>query len=410
MKKWVALLAVLSAAWLAVMPQSVHAAAEAEEAAVSDMPYITLLDSFKLYTSRDAKSGETDGALSALQSVRLAPIPRDQLMSIPQMDVIPVETWLGTRWLHLKEGAYKYGRLETAEPKITLLDDTELYNYTSTASSAGAMLSSQQVDVLGAITTCEPYTPCSSPNGKWFLIHTSWLGDKWILPYRYAEKYKGEPVAGSIALMEEAPVYRYPFDQEPAEEPVVKPQLLQPKAKYTEVSRMVPPSVWYPVDTPSGLRWIYYGTGAYEGVEPVELQLELPVAFQYYSSPALYMAEQLAQPPQTLHAVGRWNRSWYFVLADGKGHWVNPAQEIASHLTGDFAHDEQLGVKLTDARVQLSDTSVGYTMPYIDSSQVTGTVLTFTKQEAGASRMWTSPNGDTWYYIHTWQGPMWVLP
>jgi hypothetical protein len=84
----------------------------AELATQDQMPYVTLIDSFKLYSSSETRANEVIGSLSALQSVQMVPIERNELLNITRMYQLPVATWLGTAWINLKEGAYKFGRLE----------------------------------------------------------------------------------------------------------------------------------------------------------------------------------------------------------------------------------------------------------------------------------------------------------
>ncbi|WP_141334023.1 hypothetical protein [Paenibacillus sp. tmac-D7] len=408
MTKWFILLLATAMAVLSG-PQLSHA--EQELAAPSVMPYVTLLDDFTLYASSETRPDGAIGALSALQSVHLAPIESSRLLDITRMDKVRVETWLGEAWINLKEGSYKYGKLELQEQTLTLLEqETPIYESPMKMTAYG--LSPQQVQAVASISVCDPYTPCyTNANDKWYLIQTSWLGNKWIRPYHFAEKYKGDPVEGMIAIAQESEVYLFPFDNPMTDEPKLPPQVVKPVAKYIQQTRMVPPSVWYQIDTPKGLRWIHldsYGYG-FEGVESVDLKLDIPVPFYYYRSPFDYYAEPSEQQqPQAVHAIGR-RDGWYFVLADDSGKWINPAKEIASQLTGDFENDAKLGVKQSNARLDLTESSIALDTPYVDSSLLNN-ALTFTPQTITASRVWTSPNGESWYYIHTWQGPKWVRP
>ncbi|MGO4269530.1 hypothetical protein AB4Z22_06740, partial [Paenibacillus sp. TAF58] len=134
-----------------------------------------------------------------------------------------------------------------------------------------------------------------------------------------------------------------------------------------------------------------------------------PVPFHYYKLPFSY-SDELPEPqlPQTVHAIGNID-GWYFVVTDGSGKWINLAKEIASRLTGDFDNDAKFGVKLSEVSLELTAASIALDIPYMDAS-LTTQVLTFTPQTVTASREWKSPNGELWYYIHTWQGAKWVRP
>jgi hypothetical protein len=117
----------IAAIMLLSVPQ--YTQAESPLASQESMPYITLLDEFKLYKTEKTGKGEVIGSLSPLQSVQLAPMESDRLMRLPGMDKIPVTTWLGTAWINLKEGAYKYGELYRKKETLTLLEpETELYH------------------------------------------------------------------------------------------------------------------------------------------------------------------------------------------------------------------------------------------------------------------------------------------
>ncbi|MBU7314510.1 hypothetical protein [Paenibacillus oleatilyticus] len=377
------------------------------------MPYITLLDDFKLYASDKTKPNEVLGSISAYQSVKLAPIESDKLLSITRMDKVPVETWLGKAWINLKEGAYKYGQLQKQEQTLTLLDpQTPLYD--SRMKITGYSLSPQQVQAVASIDACDPYTPCRT-SAKWHLIRTSWLGEQWIRSEQYAENYAGQPVEGMIPIARESEVYSQPFEKPLADEPKLPPQVLKPVAKYTRLAGMAPPSVWYQVETPNGLRWIRcsddYGLGI-EGLEQVDLKLDIPVPFYYYQTPLAFSSDPYKtggeQTAQTVQVIGK-KGSWYFTVSEGVGKWINPSMEIASRLTGEFEHDAKLGVQLSSERLELTASSIGFDVPYVEN-QPAEKWLTFTPQTVTASRVWNSPNGESWYYIHTWQGAKWVRP
>lgn len=384
---------------------------KAELAQSNSMPYVTLLNEFKLYTSKETRANEVIGSLSGFQSVQLAPIENDILLSIPNMDKVLVVTWLGKAWINLKEGAHKLNKLELQEQTLTLLEVTSLYD--SPNKQTEYSLAPQTVVAIASINACSPFTPCHTLNiDKWYLIRTSWMGEKWINPYHYAEKYKGSPVEGMISIEKESEVYLYPMDKPISAEPKLKPQIVKPVEKYIKLARMTPPSVWYQINTFKGLRWIHlddsHGLG-FEDVAQVNLNLDIPVPFQYYKTPFNNQAEPgEKQQPQIIHAIGNKNE-WYFVLVDGSGRWIIPAKEISSRLTGDIQLDAKLGVKKIDAGIELTEASVALDTPFVESS-IAQHILKFTPQSVTASRIWTSPNGKSWYYIKTWQGPKWILP
>ncbi|WP_208629704.1 hypothetical protein [Paenibacillus ferrarius] len=394
---------------IAVLAAPHNSFADQELAASSDMPFITLLDEFTLYASEDTRANDAIGALSPLQSVHLAPIKKNMLLNIISLEKVQVETWLGKAWINLKEGSYKYGKLVAEDQNLTLLD-RETTIYKAPSKMTDYKLSPQKVQAIASLDVCDPYTPCRTED-KWFLIHTSWLGDKWIRPFEYAEKYKGVPFKSLVPIARESAVYLYPFGEPVQNEAKLKPQLANARTKYL-ITSMAGASVWYQVDTPQGLRWIHldsdYGLGI-EGIEAVDRTIDLPVPFQYFKTPYNYISVSTSEEPaQAVHAIGQIN-DWYFTLANGSGAgvWINPSREVASRLTGDFEKDHKLGVKKNQVNIELSQTSIALDAPYEDSNALNN-ALNFSKQSVMASLEWTSYEGQTWYYIHTWQGFKWV--
>ncbi|WP_127488416.1 hypothetical protein [Paenibacillus ehimensis] len=414
MNKWLMLLLAAAVAFPTgsqIARADQKAAAQLAEPSV--MPYITLLDDFKLYASDKTKPDEVLGSIGAYQSVKLSPIESGRLLYITSMDKVPVETWLGKAWINLKEGAYKYGRLQKQEQTLNLLEpQTPLYD--SRMKLTGYSLAPQQVQAIAFIDACDPFTPCRT-SAKWHLIRTSWLGEQWIFSEHYAENYAGQPVEGMVPVARESEVYSQPFEKPLADEPKLAPQVLKPVAKYTRQSGMVPPSVWYQIETPHGLRWIHcvseYGLGI-EGLEQVDLGLDIPVPFYYYQTPSAFSSDPYKaageQPARTVQVIGK-KGQWYFMVSEGTGKWINPSMEIASRLTGDFEQDAKLGVRLSNERLELTGSSIGFDIPYVEN-QPAEKLLAFTPQTVTASRVWNSPDGESWYYIHTWQGAKWVRP
>lgn len=401
---WLAIILVL-----ALMPQL--AKARSEKAPQESMPYITLFDEFKLYKSENTRSSEVIGSLSTFQSVQLASMDWDQLLRLTELTKVPIVTWLGTAWINLQEGAYKYGQPVLKTETLTLLEpETPLYDAPSKMTSY--TLAPQTVEAIASMSKCDPYSPCPSQEDKWYLIRTSWLGEKWIMPHHYVEKYKGETVEGYISIEEESEVYLYPDDQPLTNEPKIQPQIVKPAAKYVQLARMVPPTVWYQLETPNGLRWITVGMEhglGFENVEPVDLEMDIPVPFHAYTRPHASEFEKTPElQPQTVHAYGRIG-DWHFILTDGSGRWVNPAMEIALRITGDDEKDAKLGVQWSNEPIQLNELSIAIDKPYLMEGRDNGRT-TFSPQTVTASRVWHSPNGETWYYIHTWQGAKWVMP
>lgn len=374
-----------------------------------EMPYVTLIDSFTLYAGPDTRPEQAVGALSPLQSVRLAPVERDALFSIKVMEKVEVETWLGPVWINLQEGAYQYNKIEWKEETLHLLEKETVLDEVPGRSTPYA-LGPQQVQAVASIDACQPYSPCYNRD-YYYLIHTSWLGDMWIKPYHYAEKYQGTATLGAIPIDREMPVYLFPTEQPLVNEPAVQPQVMTPLAKYMQMGRMAPPIVWYKIKTALGERWILqdgrYGLGV-EGVEKVSETLRMPVSFVYRDSPySTFFPEQERQPPQDLQAIGK-HGDWVMVLVNGTGKWVNPSREIAYSLTGEWEHDKALGVKTFNTPIEISETTVVADRPYPDAT-AQEELPVFSRQSIIPERVWDSPGGTRWYYISTWKGCKWVM-
>ncbi|MCZ8522550.1 MULTISPECIES: hypothetical protein [Paenibacillus] len=337
-------LAVWTAAAMIFLSVSTYSHAEPEEGTPpSSMPCLTLFDEFKLYKSERTGSSEVIGSLSGNQTVQLAPVEAERLAGLSTMSKVHVVTWLGTAWINLKEGSYKYGELERKTETLTLLQpETALYD--SPLAETAYKLAPQQVEAVASMPVCDPFYACWSQD-KWYLIRTSWLGEKWIQPYHYAEKYQGRTVEGYISIEEESAVYSYPEDEPLTGEPKVRPQIVKFVAKYVTTGRMVPPTLWYQIDTPQGLRWICMGSEhglGFENIEPVDLKIDMPAPFHYYRSPSPYEEPSAAQEPQIVHALGRLG-DWYFVLTGDQGRWINPVinpdKEPAVRTTGDLGEN-----------------------------------------------------------------------
>lgn len=374
------------------------------------MPYVTLVDDFTLYAGPETRPDQVVGALSPLQSVRMAPIEQNKLLYIGSLEKIQVETWLGPVWINLREGAYLFNKLEYKEETLNLLEKETILHEAPGRHSPYA-LAPQQVQAIASIDACAPYTPCYNRE-SYYLIHTSWLGDMWIKPVHYAEKYRGVEAVGAIPVSRETPVYLYPYEQPLENEPKVQPQVIMPLAKYTQYARMAPAAVWYKIDTPLGERWIaqssLYGLGV-EGVEPWSETLHMPVPFRLKQTPfSTLLPEDEKMPPQDLQALGKF-RDWVMVLVDGEGRWVNPSLEIARSLTGDMEHDRALGVREYTTPVELNEYTIVADYPSPGEVKNNMELLVFTKQMVVPERVWDSPNGTRWYYISTWKGPKWVM-
>lgn len=393
-----------SPAWAASPPS------EAVMATPEQMPYVTLVDSFTLYSGPETRPDQAVGALSPLQSVKLAPVTRDELFSIKIMEKIEVETWLGPVWVNLKEGAYQFNKLEAKEETLNLLEQETLL-YEAPGKPAPYTLAPQQVQAVASIIACEPYTPCYNSD-SYYLIHTSWLGDMWIKPVHYAEKYRGVETVGAIPVSRETPVYLYPYEQPLENEPKIQPQVVMPLAKYMQYARMAPAAVWYKIDTPLGERWIAqdsrYGLGV-EGVEKANETLHIPVPFRLQDTPySAFRPDDQKEPPQELQAIGK-HRDWVMVLVNGEGRWVNPSAEIAYSITGDMEHDRALGVKEYTQPIEISESTITTDYPYPGAVKNPQEILVFTRQQVVPERVWDSPNGTRWYYISTWIGHKWVM-
>ncbi|MFE5324698.1 hypothetical protein ACFQ88_39270 [Paenibacillus sp. NPDC056579] len=307
----------LMAALLLMPTLSAHAEPAPTLGEEVHQPFVTVLSDFTIYPSAETKPSEAIGALGSMQSVRLA-LNEDQStwIGFSNKQKVAVETWLGPAWLNLKEGSYKFGKLTVQEQTLTLLQEqTELYQNPGTSPTAFT-LAPQQVQAIASIPVCDPYNACGG-NERWYLIRTSWLGEQWIRPYHFAERYVGTPVEGMIALNGTMELYQYPFDKPLSDEPKLVPQVVKPKAKYTQQARMVPPSVWYQIETPKGLRWAHqdqaYGLGM-ERVEPVKQSIVMTTPFQFLQTP--FFRQQRGHRATPSNTASSWQAGQLVFCAD----------------------------------------------------------------------------------------------
>lgn len=73
-------------------------------------------------------------------------------------------------------------------------------------------------------------------------------------------------------------------------------------------------------------------------------------------------------------------------------------------MTGEWENDAKFGAEQILEEVTLTESSIVLSKPYFDGSYE----MTLSPQKVTASRKWVSPNGEAWYYIHTWHGPKWA--
>jgi hypothetical protein len=382
-------------------------AASADMARPEEMPYLTLVDPFTLYSGPETRPDQAVGALSPLQSVQMLPIERNELLNISTMARVEVGTWLGPVWINLKEGAYLFNKLEVKEEVLTLLEK-ETVLYEAPGRPSPYTLAPQKVQAIASVDAHKPYTPLYNED-YYYLIHTSWLGDMWINPQHYAEKYKPLQATGAIAISSERSVYLYPNEPPLENEAKVQPQVVMPLAKYTQKGRLATPVLWYKIGTPLGDRWILQESrDGWEGMKESKETIRMPVPFTYYTS--FYSKESNApkQPPQDLQAIDKLG-DWVMVLVNGEGRWVNPSLEIALSLTGDMEHDRTLGVKEYTTPIEISEWTVTADYPSPGALKNDQELLVFTRQQVTPERVWDSPNGTRWYYISTWRGPKWAM-
>ncbi|PUA36698.1 hypothetical protein C8Z91_25325 [Paenibacillus elgii] len=303
-----------------------------------------------------------------------------------------IRTTFGDRWIKTEPG-----NIDVPPPsKITLMENTPIYAKSGTQLQPSAVLSPQQVEVVGAEKQWF-YSPKHDENElKWLKIRTSWLGDQWIrLPLKQIGSYYSHTKKKYYGTAEfsSVPLWNHSVDSS-ASRRQIRDQI------FTETGEFQTPlGSFYQVETPDGTSWTHYpGEFVAEANETITRRQSAPL----YPSPSPYSGKPNVAAPQSLTVfekieatpVRSSEGTWYHVRAnEGKG-WFNPK----------YADPEDAKPDNTEIDLQSDKT---WLYQYPDSTQLLNYGV-LGPQKIHTSSAWTAPNGVRWFQIPTFLGNAWI--
>ncbi|MCR8636891.1 hypothetical protein [Paenibacillus radicis (ex Xue et al. 2023)] len=369
-----------------------------------------------------SKPDSIAGSITGTQNVQVACEPREQGLlgcatsdgsgaSYGGKDYILVKTSLGNKWIE-DNGRVIYGYYKEIDREITLVDDTKLYelpvgmksyDQTEQPRDTGQMLAPQKVQVTASVSYMHKWVRTGrgmvESTGTWYRVHTSWVGDKWILDPFIPEDVKEQPTDTPIKLTGEEMLYDYPYRSTGRGEKAT-PGVIQPIAASIFNMRTVI-VVWYKIKQNDGaVKWVQMNPQKNEEW----LKFSLP-------------NEKVKIRTATRYFDSRWENP--IELQD----WLQPGDYIADEVDDGWVHvqtplgwkwlnlqraplERPEGIQLTQDNVMLTPETKTYYFPL--TGEICHEKGTFGYQEAQAFEKWTSPQGENWYHIPTYSGIVWL--
>lgn len=302
-----------------------------------------------------------------------------------------IETMFGPRWIRPKPW-----EIDIAPPeRITLLEETPLYESRSELGGPVASLTAQEVQVTGAE---KQWFYTNDPGSKaWIQVHTTWLGDLWahIPVNRIGTVQKASPrrahYYGNEAGSELGGVMGLPAAPESSQRVILKGDYTI-VAEYTTVYDRA-----FQVQTDDGLVWIRdEGIPILDTNETLTLSTETPLVDNIWNRPFKELAllngekvtafEKVEDPLWT----GRgpypvwYNSTWYHVPTSKGTGWVNrrygePASAVPVHWRAELIGQHEL-------------------FRYPEVPYETSTLI-LRQQTVQATAAWDDPNGFKWLRV-----------
>ncbi|WFA20054.1 hypothetical protein ERY13_23865 [Paenibacillus mucilaginosus] len=357
----------------------------------------------RLYGDEQGKPGPAEGVLPALQELEVDCLPLQPgcLALYGGKPWIPVKTAEGRKWIAWDRGVMQ-GRLDPSERQGTLVHKVQLYDEPDAEQAAGEELGPQPVVITASIayTPRDAHTASSmvAESGTWYRISTS-LGAKWIPNPVIPEEVEQRPYIVPVKLSGTELSYPYPYAADGAGERIGQPWV-QP-VSVAVLPGEDGPSAWYrykgadggerwvspdpltqeernrfllngaPVELPTGAR-AFAGRGEEEGTA------------QRWLEPGMYPADEVYEGWVKLRT------------ADGSA-WVNLNRALL---------ERPEGIVPSEAVITLTPQTRAYRFPL--TGEVSHEAGTFRLQQVRALEQWTSPQGDVWYRIESFGGPVWI--
>ncbi|MCZ8521784.1 MULTISPECIES: hypothetical protein [Paenibacillus] len=353
------------------------------------------------------------GSIAGIQVVKLACEPQewDCGKKSGGKEYIPVQTWLGKKWIE-DDARVVYGSYEELDREITLDSDTMLYDRpvgsgfyapSELPPGTGQSLAPQKIRVTGAVHYMHKWVRSGrgmlEGSGTWYRVPTSWMGDRWILDPFIPEDIKELPTDTLLQLSGDEPLYDYPHaaagrgEQAPAG--VVQPVAFSIFTVKTEIV------IWYKFQRADGsLKWVQIENTSHAKQREFKLdhqQVNIHTAVRLFDSPGVPGAEpQLWLQPGS-YAADEVDNGWVHIETPEGWKWVNLDRAFL---------ERPIGIKATTETVRLGPETQAYSFPL--SGEVSHRQGSFSEQTAQAFEKWTSPQGVDWYHIPSFSGTVWV--
>jgi hypothetical protein len=265
---------------------------------------------------------------------------------------------------------------------ITLLEDTPMYSSPDETLRSRGIISPQDVHVIGAEENWLSYH--ADTEKKWFKVKT-WLGDEWI---RLELRKTGTIEANDMYLWlsKNVRLYDSPFSDTStglALSSQTVHVLAHYRSKFTNS---------YLVETWAGKKWLVDLANNFFPVTKIHEQIELTTTISIFDTPMPYNGEKGVFSPQIVTAFQKYNEWYLVVTSNGVEAWINKK----------FAQPE--GVKQTNESVKVSVITPLQKYPYVYEINM-GAIA---PQTVKAFETWISPEGESWFHIHSWQGDAWI--
>ncbi|GAA4827580.1 hypothetical protein GCM10023310_00270 [Paenibacillus vulneris] len=286
-----------------------------------------------------------------------------------------IHTKFGDKWINVQSQD-----LDVPPPKtITLLDNTPIYAKPDAAEEPTAVLSPQDVTVVGAQKQWFAEEGFDNSTMKWLQIHTTWLGDQWVqLPLNRI---------GSVRSLDEKAYF--------LNEENLRHAALQVTGEF--VSPFY--NSLYRVEMDNGPKWISSrGMKITETKESIKLNTRTTL----FVHPYPYDEEAAILEPQTVESFERIERNsygntpddpvWYHVHTSSGDGWVN----------NQFA--DPIDTKPAEVAIQLNANTELMSYP---TSGIWYKFAQLSPQIVHPSLYWDDKLGNRWYQIDSYVGKTW---
>ncbi|NOU96783.1 hypothetical protein GC093_26705 [Paenibacillus sp. LMG 31456] len=298
-----------------------------------------------------------------------------------------IKTLSGEKWIVTEPGTFDVPPPDT----IKLLEETPIYGSKSEDGGSNAVLSPQNVRVVGAEKLWFQTKTKDGNDRVWLKISTTWLGDQWIhIPI------------GSVGYTRQVDRKEYlmradVFDNPPIHYLQAK-QVGEVRDRYVHVTGefVTVFGKAYRIETDIGDKWVNTpGTEIAATTEEIVLRTETPL-FSTFLDTGGQLAVLQPQTVKAFEKIGTdsegW-KVWYHVrTAQGEG-WVNRSLS---------APENEVPI---DMDIQLHTQTTLYQYP---NGQMVKRYEPLSAQTVRAKAYWNDEFGQTWFRIDSYAGKVWL--